>query len=340
MLLLAACSTTHKPIHSSSEAGNQTEQRKTFANIGRYTPSKGGNWGKLAADPYRRSIELPKNHSLPHNTAKKNFRRLTRKVRKNDVGITWIGHSTFLMKLGKKWILTDPVFSDRVTPLPPFGPKRLVAPGLKMEDLPKIDAIVISHNHYDHLDLPSLKRLAVAYPDARVFVPLKNGKLVRRAGFHDIVELDWFEESRLGSIKLTAVPAVHSSRRRLSDLNRALWSGWSINTGSQKIYFAGDTADGSFIHLIRKRLGVHRIALVPIGAYAPPHVEEGHHATPEQSVAMARVLGASHIVPMHWGTFALTPEPFTEQRDRYLAAPNRGAKSHLLKIGETILIRR
>jgi len=303
-----------------------------FRNLGKFETSRGGNWGKLAFDPYRRGLEIPTDHALPQSVALEKLEQS-----KGRFGtITWIGHSTFLIRLGKLWILTDPVFSKYATPVPPFGPRRIAPPGIAIKDLPKIDVILISHNHYDHTDARSLSKLARRNPDARVFVPLKNSRVVKRSGFENITEADWFESNRYRGLKFTAVPAVHSSKRRFSDGNKSLWAGWSIDTGRQKIYFAGDTAAGSFINEIRRRLGFHKLAFVPIGAYQPPELEKGHHVTPEQAVALARSLGAHHVVPMHWGTFALTPEPVTEQKERFVAAMRRGTNPHVLRIGETI----
>ncbi len=336
-LLVAACAGPGSPLTKNGVAyvtpkAKAHHDGRHFRNTGRFTPSPGGRWTDLALDPYRRTAKLPANHVLAPPLARKSLSL----SRNHPVAVTWIGHSTFLIRAGGKWLLTDPVFSNYATPIPPIGPKRLIPPGLEIEDLPPIDAILLSHNHYDHTDFPSLAKLAKRNPKSRVFIPLGNARTVRQAGFTDIVEADWFEENNLGKLAVTALPAIHSSQRGLFDENRALWGGWSLNTGRRKIYFAGDSAAGSFIHQIRKRLGVHQIAVVPIGGYTPRHVEKGEHATPEEAVALARAVGASDIIPMHWGTFALTGEPIVEQRDRFLAAPTPKAEKHLLRIGETI----
>ncbi len=336
-ILLTACAVSKETLDNgqlvfdaSNPKAHHTNGR--FQNIGKFKPSEGGSWFKLAFDPYRLRQDIPENHVLPYSAALKQFRSST----KQASSVTWIGHSTFLIRVDDAWILTDPVFSKYATFIPPFGPKRLVAPGLKIEDLPPIDVIIISHNHYDHTDVRSLKKLAKISPNTRVIIPLQNGRTVNRAKFNNVTEVDWFETVKTDGLSFTAVPAVHSSKRWIADDNKALWAGWSINTGRQKIYYAGDTGAGSFIHEIRKRLGVHRTAFIPIGAYSPVELEEGHHVTPEQSVAIARTLGASHAIPMHWGTFAQSPEPIAEQRSRFLAASSKGLSPHLMKIGQTI----
>lgn len=336
-LLLSACATPHKvgsqdDGHRIGFTGKAHHIGDRFRNAGDYTPSPGGSWLKLAFDPYRKHVTVPKGHFLSHEAAVTGLRKSATK----SASITWIGHSTFLMRIGKRWLLTDPVFSSRVSPVPPFGPKRLVRPGLKLKDLPKIDVIILSHNHFDHTDFPSLVQLAKLNPNAQVFVPLKNAGVVKRAGFRHITEADWFETHGFAGMQFTAVPAVHSSRRGIADLNKSLWSGWSIRAAGRKIYFAGDTAKGSFIHEIRRRLGTHELALMPIGAYSPPELEKGHHATPEESVEMARQLGARHIIPTHWGTFALSKEPISEQRNRFIHASKHHPKPHVLRIGQTI----
>lgn len=336
-LLLTACATPHK-FQARDDGkrvgftGKAHHIGNRFRNAGDYSPSPGGSWLKLAFDPHRKHVPVPKNHVLSHKAALASLKKSSRA----SATISWIGHSTYLMRIGKRWLLTDPVFSNHVSPVPPFGPKRLVEPGLKLSDLPKLDVIILSHNHYDHMDFPSLVRLARLNPDAQVFVPLKNSSVVKRAGFKNITEADWFDTHRFAGMRFTAVPAVHSSRRGIADLNKSLWSGWSIRAGGRKIYFAGDTAKGSFIHEIRRRLGRHEVALMPIGAYEPPELEKGHHATPEESVQMARQLGARHVIPTHWGTFALTRESISEQRNRFIRASRGYPKPHVLRIGQTI----
>ena len=191
VLLLSACATPHK-IHSSDVGervgftGKAHHVGNRFRNAGDYTPSPGGSWLKLALDPHRRHVSVPEDHVLSHDAALAGLHR----SKKASASISWIGHSTFLMRIGNRWLLTDPVFSSRVSPVPPFGPKRLANPGLKLRDLPKIDVIVLSHNHYDHMDFPSLVRLAKLNPKAQVFVPLKNAGVVKRAGFRNITEAD------------------------------------------------------------------------------------------------------------------------------------------------------
>lgn len=336
-ILLSACASTI--LQAVPDAGYRTyssEKRhhiaRGFQNVGDFKPSPGAGWRHLIADPYSKSHVVPAEQILSRAQAMKQMQVASRR----KFSITWIGHSTLLIRAAGKWILTDPLFGDRASPLKNVGPRRSVEPALQIEDLPPIDAIIVSHNHYDHLDGSALRKLAKRNPKTVVLMPLGNGIVAKQAGFKDVRELDWYDDSQVGGVKFTAVPAVHSSRRGAFNTNKALWSGWSISARGKKIYFSGDTGFGSFVSDIRERLGRHHIALVPIGAYRPPEVESGFHTSPEEAVQMARILGARHIVPIHWGTIALTDEPFAEQRGRFVKAIGKRKSAHILKIGGSI----
>ena len=303
----------------------------------------------LAFDLYRPGMTLPADHLVPRSKAL----RLLAESRHAPGSVTWIGHSTFLLRLGERWVLTDPIFSSYASPVPPFGPRRMVRPGIAVEDLPPIDAIVISHNHYDHMDRPSLRRLARRNPDATVLVPLRNRRVPLDVGFRDVRALPWFGAARVGPLTFVATPADHGSRRGLFDEDRALWSGWAIEGSGAALWFAGDTgagdtgasdADGGerrtqgFARKVGRRLGPFDVALVPIGAYAPRERERGRHVAPEEAVALALAAGARGVVGMHWGTFALTPEPVLEQKSRFLRAAKGRLPAWAPRVGETRLL--
>ena len=317
----------------SPEKKHHTE--RGFQNVGGFKPSPGAGFVHHIFNRFSKSAVLPDNHVLSHDEVQQQLKR----ARSAPVSVTWIGHSTMLIRVGEKWILTDPFFGERASPVPGIGPSRSVPAALSVAELPPIDVIMISHNHYDHLDGPAMAQLARRNPDAVVLVPLVNGGTARRAGFRDVRELDWYDEENAGGLRVTSLPAVHSSRRGLMNKNKALWGGWSIRAGKRRIYFGGDTGYGTFARDIREKLGRHHIALVPIGAYQPQSLESAFHVTPEDAVRIARTLGARHIFPMHWGTIALTAEPFKEQKRRFLAASKglRGAK--VMKIGATVALR-
>jgi L-ascorbate metabolism protein UlaG (beta-lactamase superfamily) len=227
------------------------------------------------------------------------------------IAVTWIGHSTFLLQTGTGNLLTDPMFSERAGPRSWLGPRRHIAPGIPFDSLPRIDTVLLSHDHYDHCDLPTLRRLAQR-DNPEVIAPLNFRSLLDPIGLRRLVELDWWESHRAadgGEIQL--VPARHWSRRVLGDTNRRLWGGFMIRTGGtvRRIYFAGDTAyDGQLFAEIRRRAGEPDLALLPIGAYEPRWFMQSAHANPAEAVRIHRELGARRSVAMHWGTFQLTDE--------------------------------
>lgn len=219
--------------------------------------------------------------------------------------VTWVGHASFVVQLGGKTFLTDPVWSNGLA----GGLRRLAPPGVTWEGLPRIDGIVVSHNHYDHLDHPTLRRLA---RDTPVFVPDGLGRWFRRRGFSDVTELDWWESATVGGVDVHCVPAHHWSRRTLWDTNEALWSGWVLGDGRHKVYFAGDTAYGPcFAQIGRRHPGIDA-ALMPIGAYAPQWYNGWAHLDPGQAVQAFQELDARHMVPMHYGAFRLSPDTASE----------------------------
>jgi N-acyl-phosphatidylethanolamine-hydrolysing phospholipase D len=252
--------------------------------------------------------------------------------------VTWIGHATLLVQLDGVNILTDPNWSDRAGPLP-FGARRLVPPGVRFEDLPRIDAVVISHDHYDHLDLPTVQRLAREH-HPRFFVPLGLRAWLAERGVHDAVELDWWESRTFQGLTFTATPAQHGSGRGLLDQNLRLWCSWVIaDAHDKRLFFAGDTGYTPRLAEIGRRLGPFDVAAIPIGGYSAFTARHPNHVNPEEALQLFDDLGGRTFVPMHWGTFASNREPFREPPDRLRAeALRRGEEERiaLLAPGQSI----
>jgi N-acyl-phosphatidylethanolamine-hydrolysing phospholipase D len=252
--------------------------------------------------------------------------------------LTWIGHATLLVQMGGLNILTDPIWSDRASPVSFAGPRRLVPPGMRFEDLPRIHAVVISHDHYDHLDVATVERL-VREHRPRFFVPLGMKEWLADHGAHDVVELDWWQHAELRGVTFTCTPAQHSSGRGLRDQNLRLWASWVIAGGGKKLWFAGDTGYTASLREIGKRLGPFDVAAIPVGGYSAYDVKHPNHVNPEEALQLFEEQRARLLVPIHFGTFDLNREPFAEPPSRLLkAAVARGLEEHvaILSAGESI----
>jgi L-ascorbate metabolism protein UlaG (beta-lactamase superfamily) len=221
--------------------------------------------------------------------------------------VTFIGHATFLIQTEAGNILTDPMYSRRAGPLNVLGPRRVREPAVPFDDLPRISTVLLSHNHYDHCDLPTLSRLAQRF-DPIVVTPLGNGPLVRSAGIRRVEELDWWQEARGSSVPVAVTPAQHFSARGPLDRNRALWGGFVLRPGGARIFFAGDSAYAPIFRDVRQRLGPIDLALLPIGAYEPRWFMKAVHMNPAEAVQAHLDLEASESIGMHFGTFQLTTE--------------------------------
>ena len=228
----------------------------------------------------------------------------------------WIGHSTFLINNGDLTILTDPIFSERASPLTFAGPKRLIKPVIKIKDLPKVDVITISHNHYDHLDVNSLRKIQKKFPNVKILVPKGDLKLLRNYNLNNGFEFLWWEAITLNNTKFIFTPAQHWSARGLRDRNKSLWGSWFIKTEEKNIFHAGDTGYSDDFIEIRNRLGPVDFAMIPIGAYDPEWFMSYSHVNPEEALNIAKDLDAKISIGMHWGTFILTDEPVLEPRER------------------------
>jgi N-acyl-phosphatidylethanolamine-hydrolysing phospholipase D len=253
--------------------------------------------------------------------------------------VTWIGHATLLVQMEHATFLTDPTWSNRPSPVPFIGPRRYVEPGLAIDDLPPIDFVVISHNHYDHLDLPTLRSLAKRNPETVFYVPLGNGELLRQQGIDTVQELDWGQTATYRGTTIHCLPSQHWSKRSLTDDHKALWSSWAVTGAERRFYFAGDTGYFPGFEAIGQRLGPFDLVAVPIGAYAPRAMMRESHMNPEEALRAAIDLRGSRAVAMHFGTFDLSDEPLAEPPQRFRDAAGNselGAEAAwVLDIGET-----
>ena len=302
------------------------------------SPEPNGFWTTLpflVRFPFQRfDPAIAEGHTLPRS----DVRAAVQSAAGQD-SITWIGHMTALIELDGHQVLTDPWFTDHCSPLPPFGPKRAVPPALSVEELPPIDLILISHSHYDHLDLPSLQAIAERQ-DPVVVVPLGLAELVREQGFSLVVELDWHEQLRVGGLDVTALPVIHWSKRSLWRTNDTLWAGFALKSDSgRRVYFGGDAEYGPVYAETGHRYGPFDLAVLSIGAFLPREVMRGHHCAPADCLQIGLDVQAEILVGLHWGTVALGFDGLVEAPQRFTAAAaERGldpGRAWIMDIGET-----
>jgi len=278
-----------------------------------------------------RTPEIPDDHVL--NKAE----RSAQLAAADNPSVTWLGHAAFIIRIGGKVILTDP-FLDKTAGPWGLGPKRFVASALQVDELPKADIMLVSHNHYDHLDAKTIE--AYGYKeDTQVIVPLGLGSFFTKRGYKQVLEQDWWDEWSTTALTVTTLPAVHFSGRGIGDRNKTLWASFAITTDQGKVWFSGDTARGDIFKEIGRRAGPFDFALVGIGAYEPRNIMEEAHATPEEAIEIVSAVDAKKAIGMHWGTIMLTPEnPFKAPVRFRQAAVEQGygaEKAWILKIGET-----
>ncbi len=251
--------------------------------------------------------------------------------------VTFINHATFLLRFAGGAVLTDPVFSERCSPVTWAGPKRVRRPGLALSALPRPDLVLLSHNHYDHMDLASLRQISRTHAP-RFVTTLGNAATLASAGI-TATELDWWESVQVGALRITATPARHFSARTLLDRNRSLWAGFMIGTPDGELLFAGDSGAGPHWAEIRQRLGAPGLALLPIGAYEPRWFMQPVHMNPQEAVQAHLALQATRSVGMHFGTFQLTDEaidaPLLALREASGAAGLDAGAFTTLGFGET-----
>ena len=257
--------------------------------------------------------------------------------------MTWVGHSTMLLQMAGLNILTDPVWSTRVSPIPLVGPRRWVRPAVELDALPPIDVVLLSHNHYDHCDLPTIRHLARRRSETAWFAPLGLAPLLRGCGVSDVIEMDWWQSHRIGDATIVCTPAQHFSARGPFDRDRTLWCSFAVQSSSARLFFGGDSALHPEYAEISRRHGPFDVVILPVGAYEPRWFMRPVHMNPEDAVQAYRDLAAGGrppaFIPVHWGTFRLTDEPMDEPPVRLQSAfaETGTAREHLniLVHGET-----
>jgi L-ascorbate metabolism protein UlaG (beta-lactamase superfamily) len=260
-----------------------------------------------------------------------------RTIDASQIRVTMVNHSTVLVQRSGVNLLTDPIWSRRASPLSWIGPKRRRKPGVRMEDLPPIDAVLISHNHFDHLDLPTLRQLATRGHSTFV-VAARCARLLRTQGIESVNELDWGESLAIFGVNIHCVPALHFSARGILDRNQTLWCGYVIEYPESLVYFAGDTSFGSHFAQIREKFGSPQLALLPIGAYEPRWFMSPVHMAPEEAVRAHEILGAKTSIAIHHGTFQLADDGI-DTPQKQLMACRRDDSFLILRNGQSAEIR-
>ena len=308
LLINVANSMEKKPYHHNTDG--------TFRNP-KGSPERDSNikWSYKVFNTERKKIKIdfPSGHVVPREKVLKDLEE-----NKNKDYIAWIGHATFIIKLGNTTIITDPVFSKNTGPLI-FGPKRYVDPAIKLNEMPPIDLFLLTDNHYDHQDMSTIRNFP--YKKAKVILPLKLSKYFKR--FNDVNELDWYEQIQVNKdIKVTLLPAVHWSKRSLTDTNKTLWGNFLIEYKGKKILFACDTGVGNIYKELGNKYGPIDLTFINIGAYnfypmMPIKDKSIYHTNPEEALQVARDLKSKKVIGMHWGTVVLSLEPIMEPPVRF-----------------------
>jgi L-ascorbate metabolism protein UlaG (beta-lactamase superfamily) len=278
-----------------------------------------------------KTVTVPDDHVLSVEEAKQGM------AAASNPSVTWLGHASFIVRIANKTILTDPFIGRRAGPFG-FGPKRFVDAPLAADELPQVDVIVVSHDHYDHLDAHAINNYKYK-TSTQVVVPLGLGRFFEKRGYPSVVEHDWWDTWISEGLSITTLPAAHFSGRGLFDRNKTLWASFSFKSEHESIWFSGDTATGDVFQEIGEREGPFDLALVAIGAYEPRSIMRSIHASPEEAIEIAQNVGAKQAIGMHWGTIRLTPENAFEPPARFKrAAREQGygvENANVLRIGET-----
>ncbi|MDC0435996.1 MBL fold metallo-hydrolase [Candidatus Pelagibacter sp.] len=291
------------------------------------------SYRQFSKEKKKLDLTVPKEHVVDKKIVLSDLKKY-----ENEDYIALIGHATYLIKLGNTTIITDPVFSKNAGPLI-FGPDRFTEPALKLDEIPKTDLFLLTHNHYDHQDMSTIRRFP--FKDAKVLLPLKLGKYFIPYRFKDVNEMDWYDEINVNNdLKVTFLPAVHWSKRSLTDTNKTLWGNFLIEYKGKKIFFACDTGYGNIYKELGKKYGPIDVTMINIGAYnfKPMFDKSIYHTTPEEALNVAQDLKSRKVIGMHWGTFVLSLEPIMEPPKRFKnSAKKFGFKKDdaiIFKVGE------
>ena len=292
-------------------------------------------WSYSTFSKEKKKLDLtyPSEHVVPQEKVLSDLNNL-----KDNNYIAWIGHATFLIKLGDTTIITDPLFSKNAGPLI-FGPKRYIEPAIPLNKIPKINLFLLTHNHYDHLDYRTIKKFP--HKEAKVIVPLKLSKYFTNNKFNDVEEIDWYQETQINNdIKITLLPAVHWSKRTLTDTNKTLWGSFLIEYKGKKIFFACDTGYGNIYKELGNKYGPIDITFINIGAYdfRPMFEKSVYHTNPEEALNIGKDLNSKKLIGMHWGTVVLSLEPIMEPPVRFKSSAEKYGyqkkDAMIFKIGE------
>jgi N-acyl-phosphatidylethanolamine-hydrolysing phospholipase D len=291
------------------------------------------SYRKFVQEKKKIDLTVPKEHLVNKEKVLSDLEKY-----KNNDYIAWIGHATYLIKLGDTTIITDPVFSKNAGPLM-FGPDRFTDAALKLNEIPKTDLFLLTHNHYDHQDMGTIRKYP--FKDSKVLVPLNLGRYFTAHRFKDVHEMDWYESIKINDdLKVTFLPAVHWSKRSLIDTNKSLWGNFLMEYKDKKIFFACDTGYGSIYKELGQKYGPIDLTMINIGAYdfKPMFDRSIYHTTPEEALSVAQDLKSKKVIGMHWGTFVLSLEPIMEPPVRFKAnAEKYGFKKEeamIFKIGQ------
>lgn len=334
-LMLAGCASLRQNPYYDSQKPHHTPEG--FQNL---DPAARISEGFLRWQWQRRQAGLPKPPDPTHRDWRVAADLALLHTPAGTPDVTWIGHATLLLRLGGINVLTDPHFSERASPVGFAGPKRFHPPGVALAELPEIHAVVISHNHYDHLDVDSVRQLQQrSGGKLQFFVPLGLKPWFAELGIDKVTELDWWQHAELGGVRFTLTPLQHWSARSLGDRNRTLWGGWAITAPELNVFFAGDTGYSADFVEIGRRLGPFDLAALPVGAYEPRWFMGRQHVDPAQALQIHRDVRARQSLGVHWGVFEMADESLDEPR-RALAAAREAAgmaesEFFVLRVGET-----
>ena len=305
-------STKHeKRVNSLSESPNFNKSTKRFQHpAGDLHDKSFMDLFDFFAEYFRRSGDEWENTGFP--VLKSGISELQR----FSENVVWVGHASIMINHSNLTILTDPHFSDYASPFSFMGPKRITTIPFTIPELPPLDVVIISHNHFDHLDEQSIRQIAIHQPQVKFLVPLGLKKLLLEWGANDVRELDWWQSIKIKGATFQPTPVQHWSKRSAFDRNKTLWAGWMTQWQDFSFYFAGDTGYSNDFKEVSKRLGNPDLAAIPIGAYEPRKFMKSAHINPEEAVMVFNDLGARHAIAIHWGTFKLTLEKMDEPPHR------------------------